>query len=60
MPPAGPSLPDKWRSPNRCIDGDVLVRVTADTFALSLSLVIEEAQIDYIFDTISKVMKKPS
>ncbi len=36
----------------------VLVRVTADTIALSPPLIIEKAQIDQIFGTIADVLKK--
>lgn len=42
----------------KCFDRGVLLRYTADTLALSPPLIIEEAQIGQIFDTIAAVLKE--
>jgi beta-alanine--pyruvate transaminase len=41
----------------RCYEKGVLIRTTGDTIALSPPLIIEKAQIDHIFETISDVLK---
>ena len=41
----------------KCFDEGVLIRVTADTIALSPPLIVEKSQIDRIFDTIGGVLK---
>ena len=40
----------------RCFDEGVLVRITADTIALSPPLIVERAQIDQIFETLARVL----
>ena len=42
---------------HKCFDEGVLIRVTADTIALSPPLIVEKNQIDRIFDTIGGVLK---
>jgi len=42
----------------KCYDNGVLIRVTADTIALSPPLIIEHSQIDKIFSTISECLSK--
>ena len=42
---------------HKCFDEGVLIRVTADTIALSPPLIVERNQIDRIFDTIDSVLK---
>jgi len=42
---------------HRCFDEGFLIRVTADTIALSPPLIIEKAQIDQLFDKIGAVLK---
>jgi len=42
---------------HRCFDEGFLVRITADTIALSPPLIIEKAQIDQLFDKIADVLK---
>ena len=42
---------------HKCFDDGVLIRVTADTIALSPPLIVEKNQIDRIFDTIDSVLK---
>ena len=42
----------------KCYDDGVLIRVTADTIALSPPLIIEHSQIDKIFSTISECLSK--
>ena len=42
---------------HKCFDEGVLIRVTADTIALSPPLIVEKNQIDRIFDTIDSVLK---
>ena len=42
---------------HKCFDEGVLIRVTADTIALSPPLIVEMNQIDRIFDTIGGVLK---
>ena len=39
---------------HKCFDEGVLIRVTADTIALSPPLIVEKNQIDRIFDTIGQ------
>ena len=41
----------------KCFDAGVLVRVTGDIIAFSPPLIIEEAQIDQIVDTVRKVLQ---
>ena len=41
----------------KCFDEGLLIRVTADTIALSPPLIVEKSQIDRIFDTIGSVLK---
>jgi len=41
----------------RCYEKGVLIRTTGDTIALSPPLIIEKAEIDHIFETISDVLK---
>jgi beta-alanine--pyruvate transaminase len=43
---------------HRCFDEGVLIRITGDTLALSPPLIVEEAQIDHIFDKIGDVLKR--
>jgi beta-alanine--pyruvate transaminase len=43
----------------RCFERGVLVRQTGDIIALSPPLVIEKAQIDQIFGTLSEVLRGP-
>ena len=42
---------------HKCFDEGVLIRVTADTIALSPPLIVETNQIDRIFETIDSVLK---
>ncbi|HEY9278771.1 MAG TPA: aspartate aminotransferase family protein [Eoetvoesiella sp.] len=42
---------------NRCFDQGVLIRYTGDTLAVSPPLIIDEAQIDQLFNTIANVLK---
>jgi beta-alanine--pyruvate transaminase len=42
---------------HRCFDEGFLIRVTADTIALSPPLIIEKEQIDQLFDKIAEVLK---
>ena len=42
---------------HKCFDEGVLIRVTADTIALSPPLIVERNQIDRIFGTIDSVLK---
>ncbi len=42
----------------RCYEEGVLIRTTGDIIALSPPLIVEKAQIDRIFDTLSKVLKQ--
>jgi beta-alanine--pyruvate transaminase len=44
----------------RCFDSGLLVRYTGDTLAVSPPLIIEEAQIEEIFQTLRKVLKEIS
>src|SRR4029078_1169469 len=41
----------------KCFETGVLVRVTADTIALSPPLIVEEKHIDRIIDVIGKILK---
>ncbi len=42
----------------RCFhEGNLLVRVTGDTIALSPPLIIDKAQIDQIFDTLAGIIR---
>jgi beta-alanine--pyruvate transaminase len=41
----------------KCFDAGVMVRSTGDTIALSPPLIVEKAQIDQMFDTLSTVLR---
>ena len=49
--------PNDLEAFHKCFDEGVLIRVTADTIALSPPLIVEKNQIDRIFDTIGGVLK---
>ena len=40
----------------KCFEAALLVRYTADTLAFSPPLIVEQAQIDQIFETVGKVL----
>jgi beta-alanine--pyruvate transaminase len=41
-----------------CFEAGVLIRATADTLAMSPPLIIEKPQIDQLFETVARVLKK--
>ena len=41
----------------RCFDSGVLIRTTGDIIALSPPLIIEEAQVDRLFETLSDAIR---